>query len=295
MPAETVVTYEKVVEIAERIHAEGSRPTVDLIIAEIGGRRDYVRRFLKQWREKKKAEEQALIDSAINENLAKAIFKDREEYMRAHTSIFQVEIDQLENDCSSMERGLAELYAENEELRALLQKEREEHHATVKNVEHSKAIAEGAWKEAQHQIEILKTDLGNSKIQIDRATKRLSRQDQNLGRYSSEVKTAQLQAKKLQDRLDETLAKLKDAQAKGDAFAKTSERLQEQNDELNARTMQTLADHITETNLRIEAEKLCTIATERSLALQSELSDLLKPKAEETPSVEKSSAKVKSR
>ncbi|MCF6180300.1 MAG: DNA-binding protein [Geopsychrobacter sp.] len=291
MPAETVVTYEKVVKIAERILAEGGNPTVDLILAETGGRRDYVRRFLKQWREKKKAEEQALVDSAINESLAKAVFTDREEYMRAHTSIFQVENDQLENDCTSMERGLAGLYAENDELRALLQKEREEHHTTVKSIEHSKTLAEGAWKEAQHQIEIFKTDLGNSKIQIDNANKRLSRQDQNIGRYSSEVKTAQLHAKKLQDQLDETLAKLMDAQAKGDTFAKTSERLQGQNDELNTRIKQALSDHINETNLRIESEKLCANATGRSQALQAELSDLLKSISEETPSEEESQSK----
>lgn len=257
MPAETLVSYERVAEVAETLLVKNVKPTVDAVIAFTGGRRDYVRRHLKTWRLKNKAEREALIVNAFSENLKAAFVKDREDFSRSNNAIQREEIEILEYECTSMEDELSGLYSDRDALNDLLNSERESHAAKFIALEKSNFELNSTLASTRGEAEKLQRERDEAKDRRVAAEKTLLGLRITLAQRNTEVKAELSSAQK---QIQEAKTERDNAKAAQEAAQKAMEQLKGQILELSSQVGKLQGDILSETLRRIKTEELLAAA-----------------------------------
>lgn len=279
MPKETVVTYERVAEVAESLLAKGIKPTVDAVMSITGGRRVYVWRHLKAWSDKKKVERQALINSAIDERFAKIVLEDREKFARAQNALKEEEVEILEDGCASMEQEIVGLCKERDELASVLSNAREE----IKDLEQGKSTLEGNLNSSLIQAKHLQSERDAAVGKLEIANKRLQGLRESLGQAKAEVKTEREGATKLLSQLETANIALADTQTKLDSAVREVNQLRGEVNGLTSQVQLLREDFAEENRLRIEAMTACATEKSRADTLQKALDALNKPKPPAKP------------
>ena len=279
MPKETVVTYERVAEVAEGFLLRGENPTVEKVQEITGGRTDYIRRDLKIWRNRKMEERKALIASAIDEKLAKAILENQEKFACARDALLREEIEDLKGDCASMDKEIAELYNERDELASVLSNAREE----IKDLEQGKSTLEGNLNSSLIRAELLQSERDAAAGKLEIANRRLQGQSESLGLAKAEAKNECTRATNLLSQLGAANIALSDTQAKLDSAVRDRDQLRGEVNGLTSQVDQLRENFAGENQLRIKAMTACAAAESRADTLQKALDALNKPKPPATP------------
>lgn len=275
MAAECLVSYERVAGVADVMHAKGVNPTVDIVIAVTGGRRDYVRQHLKEWWKKKRAEIKALIENALNEKLKIVILKDREDFARSYNASLYDEKCILEDECTSMEEELSGLYTERDTLSKLLNNERESHVAKVNAVEHINSNLSSTLQSIKEENDALQSELEKAKDNCVAAEKKLSGLRLTQVQRNAEMKAELTLARK---QVAEAKAGLDSAKAGQEAAEKAAEQLTGQVVQLTSQLEELQKKILKETLLRIKAEELLAPATATTESPQADCRAKVKKK-----------------
>lgn len=279
MSAESVVSFERVAEVADSMLAKGVNPTVDAVIAITGGRRDYVRRHLKAWRDKINGERKALITAALNEKFAIVLFRDREEFSRSQNTLLQEEVDSLENDCTSMEREISALHAERDDLKDLLGMEREGYEEKVKTLDQGILQLNFNLQSTQEKINKLQSELDTAKKQRDDAVKKLLGLRETHLLRSAEAKAATSKVNSLRQEMEEAKTERDKAKANLEGSEKVSKLLQGQISTLTSLVEQLREKLSTESLLRLKSELLFDNEKLRADKIEKDLATLLEKKS----------------
>jgi chromosome segregation ATPase len=259
MPKHSVVTYELVAEVAEGMVAKGLKPSVDSILAITNGRRDYVRRHLKTWRDIKRKEHEMLLASSIDARFAKILVEDREAHAKKRIALHQEELDNLEDDCSALERGISELHAEREELNNRLSADGEAHRKQVKELEQALAILGDRLKEKEAQSSDFKAKLEIEEERVASAKKQIADLNKELGHSLSDATREKVRADNLQVQLITSAAELHKAKSSLIAAEKDIEHLGANVSRLSSEVEMLRSKYDKEAQKRIEAlEAQCT-------------------------------------
>lgn len=279
MPKETVVTYERVAEVAEGLLLRGENPTVEKVQEITGGRTDYIRRDLKIWRNRKMEERKALIASAIDEKLAKAILENQEKFACARDALLREEIEDLKGDCASMDKEIAELYTERDELASVLSNERENCQQEIKDLEHGKSALVEELSSSLIKVDLLLKERNAAVGNLEIANKGLQGLRESLGKAKAEVKTEREGATKLLSQLETANIALADTQTKLDSAVREVNQLRGEVNGLTSQVKLLREDFAEENRLRIEAMTACATEKSRADTLQKALDALNKSKS----------------
>jgi chromosome segregation ATPase len=260
----------------KKIRESGGQANARSVRAELKINMLDVCRAFKRFTDKEKIENEAKVKNAISLGIGAEILKDREAFAAAKTEILEIEVTQLEIACEMISEEVVELQTKLDDLQVQITSERVDHAEKSQILEHSNSHLNGILQSMQGQLDTLKNELAIERKKRDDATKKHSGLRETLLLRNAEMKVAQSEANSLRRQLGATTADRDKASCAREVSEKATERLQGQVTELTSQAEHLRKALLSETQLRIDAEKLCFAATQSADTYQPELAALSK-------------------
>lgn len=203
MPRMKEVTYEKVIEVADRLTQENRRVSTRAVLAETGGSMNTVSGYLKEWRRRRSEEGGGTF--TLSEQLRAAV----EEEIRQHSAALREELQKQINDAELRETETLDLLkeAENriEELSSELVQMKEEKERISQETEMKVALYEQRALAAEQKSRETEERLASAQRELAEAEKRAAVAEVRSAALADHVKHMERESARLSSSLEAAL------------------------------------------------------------------------------------------